>query len=698
MNPHFSRMLPSACSFAGALLLVVPNFASARVWTSSDGKPLSAEFVALQGENVMLRIPAGRTIPVPLSRLIKADQDAAKRFAVLGDDSLTLRSAKMIDALLAKGLVKGGLRSFNQPLPDDLFARRVYLDIIGRIPTREEFAAFAENARPDKREALIDQLLLHQGRASHLFNYFADMYRLNGNADFAPGQRAEPYIQWWKDQLAKNAHYDEMVREMITANGNMGQNPASGFLLRDAGMEFDAFANFGQIQLGIDISCAQCHDHPFADWVRADFYEMAAYFGNTQRTMGSYAVADSMSMKRATMPNAPDGWVDKFKQFAQSKGLDLKDPDASRPFNFYVNNALGWNVADNPTMEHPVPTTVSEIGGTVFKPRPIIGDKPGTGGKTRRQALAEWLTSKDNPRFALVIANRMWSRAFGRALLEPVKDFPVDWAKTAGQPEVAAFVAQEMKRVNYDLREFMRILYNTKAYQSYASAEEPATTSAYLFAGPVLRRLRAEQAWDSLMLLAEGPKVDEIKGRDGSFYRELLNVNFEKDSFEAVWTKYEAFKQNRGKGYGTSLVLSPESGSLAGSEPDVPKLGNLELIRASEMAQPAPSGSLVDVFGQSDRIITDQHTFDGSVPQVLALMNGVITERLTGPGSKVVEDLKNLDAVEDKVRGVFNTMLSRFPSDDEQAMGVEMLTTYGDDGIRDLAWALMNSPEFLFIQ
>jgi hypothetical protein len=430
----------------------------------------------------------------------------------------------------------------------------------------------------------------------------------------------------------------------------------------------------------------------------SDFYEMAAYFGNTQRTMGQYAVADSMSMKRASMPNAPEGWVDSFRKFAQDKGLNLEDPDAARPFNFYVNNALGWNIADNLAMDHPVPTTVGEIGGQVFKPRPIVGDKPGTGGKTRREALAVWLTAKDNPRFALVIANRMWSRAFGRALLEPVKDFPLDWAKTAGQPEVAAFVAEQMKRVNYDLREFMRILYNTKAYQTYATAKEPSLTENYLFPGPVLRRMRAEQAWDSFMLLAHGEQIDEIKGRDGSFYKALLNVDFAKDSFEAIWAKYEAFKQNRGRGYGTTLVLASESGALSGVEPDVPKLGNLELIRASEMVQPAPGASLVDTFGQSDRLITDQHTYDGSVPQVLALMNGSITERLTGPASKVVEDLKSLDAEEDKVRGVFFTILSRFPTDEEQVMGVELLGSYGDDGIRDLAWALINSPEFLFIQ
>ncbi len=667
--------------------------ASARVWTSTDGKSLPGEFVSVDGDNLELKVAGGRKVKVPLARLIKADQEAARRFTVLGDNTATMASAKNIDAMLAKNLVKAGVRSFNKRLPDDLFARRVYLDIIGRIPTREEFQRFAESARPDKREALIDELLIHPGRASHLFNYFADMYRLHGNADFPPGHRAEPYIQWWKEQIQANSPYDGMVRQMLTATGNMGQNPAVGFLLRDAGMEFDAFSNFGQVMLGIDISCAQCHDHPFEDWAMTDFYEMAAFFGQTQRTMGRYASASSMGMQNASMPNAPEGWAANFRKYAEGKGVNMQDPAASRPFNYYLNNALGWNVADNSAMDHPVPTTVAEIGGKVFKPRPLIGNKTASGGKSRREALAAWLASDENPRFALVIANRMWGRAFGTPLLDPIYDFPLDWAKATGQPETAGFVASEMKRVGYDLREFMRILYNTSAYQTYSTEKEPSTSERYLFAGPVLRRMRAEQAWDSLMLLAHGSQIDEIKGRDGSLYRELLNVDFEKDSFEAVWAKYQAYQSTRWSG---ALVATP--GSLSGSEPDVPRLGNLELIRASEMVQPAPGASLLDTFGQSDRFITDQHTFDGSVPQVLALMNGTITERLTGPGSKVVEDLGKLDAVEDKVRGVFFTLLSRFPSDEEQSMGVEMLDSYGDDGIRDLAWALMNSPEFLFIQ
>ncbi len=677
------------------LLLAGPSFG--RSWTrASDKKQLEAAFVGLEDGKLTLRLPTGKTVEAPVNLFTAADQEAAQRFAILGDDTQVMKAAKSIDAVLARKLAKEGFKGFNEPLPDDLFVRRVYLDIIGRIPTREEFLKFAESPRTDKREALIDELLTHPGYASHMFNYFGDMFRLHGDADFPNGVRFEPYIQWWKESLANNVHYDEMVRQMITANGNMGHNPAAGFILRDAGMEFDAFSNFGQVMLGIDISCAQCHDHPFDDWTMDDFYEMAAFFGQTQRTFTTFRSGGAMMMDGGAgqMPNAPEKWKWEFEQYASSQGIDLKDQQDARIFRYYLN-FLGWNLADIEGADMPVPTNVEDIGGEVFKPKTMVGKPAKMSGRTRREALADWLISEENPRFALVIANRMWSRAFGRALVEPVHDFPVEWESDSAQAETAKYAAGVMKGLNYDLRQFMRTLYNTRAYQSISTYEEPSQARSYTFQGPVLRRMRAEQAWDSLMLLAHGPEVDTVRGRDGSFVRTLLDVDFNNESMEEIFGKYKAWQSNF-RMLGSGIVDEP--GQLTPRNPDVPRMGNLELIRASEMAQPAPGASLLDTFGQSDRLVTDEHIYDGSVPQVLALMNGAVTNRLTGSGSKVVEDLEELDAPEDKVRAVYFTMLSRFPTDEEQSMGVDILDEYGDDGIRDLAWALMNSPEFLFIQ
>ena len=663
-----------------------------REWTSTDGKKMKAIFLGIEGEKYKFKLANGQEALVASDRFIKADQEAAKRLALIGDDSYTEASARQIDGLLAKQLKANGFSSFNEPLPDDLFVRRVYLDIAGRIPTREEFLKFAESGREDKRQALIDDLLLSPGYASNLFNYFADMYRLHAS-DFNNGVRMDPYMQWWRDQLKSNRPYDEMVFDMITAEGNVGQNPAAGFILRDTGMEFDAFSNFGQVMLGIDISCAQCHDHPFDEWTQGDFYQMAAFFGNTQRSIRRYG-GGMMSGAVTMMPNAPEDWQQQFQEWAYSeKGVAPPPDNTSNRFRFFVS-ALGWNVTDNETLETVLPHDFIGSGGKpneVANPRTLIGAAAKKGGKTRREAVAEWLTAPENPRFALVIANRMWERAFGRALVGPVSDFSDGMIARASQPEVLKFVTREMQRVDYDLREFMRILFNTRAYQSLATAEEPDWADAYYFQGPVLRRMRAEQAWDSMMVLANGAKIDDKTGADGSMYKKILNIDFNTASNEEVWEHYEAWQRNYGNRAATAIV-SNETGDWT------PSYVTDSQLRASELQQPAPAASMLDTFGQSDRRITDEHNYDGSVPQVFALMNGTVTRQLTGSSSKVVDDLEDLDGPDDKVRGVFFTMLNRFPSDDELKLGVDMIEDYGDEGISDLAWALMNSPEFLYVQ
>lgn len=697
-NNEFFRFMKSPRHFFSLCVLVsglMVSPAGARTWTSTDGKPLQGIFLGMEGDNLKFKLANGNQISVPKDRFIKADQEAAERLSKIGDDSFTKASARQIDTLLAVTLKKNGFNSFNEPLPDDLFVRRVYLDIIGRIPTREEFIRFAENARPDKREALIDELLLSPGYASNMFNYFADMYRLlsGGAPDFVNGIRMDPYVNWWREQLEANRPYHEIVTDMLTAQGNVGHNPAAGFLLRDTGMEFDAFSNFGQVMLGIDISCAQCHDHPFDEWTQGDFYEMAAFFGNTQRSLGYRPASAMMDGGKVEMPNAPEGWKQNFEKWAETNKGIVRGDQNNLQFYFFTT-ALGWNLTDNEALETILPHDFRGEGGKpneVASPRTLLGPAAKVGGKTRREAIAEWLTAPDNPRFAIVIANRMWGRAFGRAILNPVNDFSNDQINGASQLEVLKFITREMQRVNYDLREFMRILYNTRAYQSVATAEEPDLTAPYYFAGPVLRRMRAEQAWDSMMTLAHGAEIDGKKGPDGSFYKKILNIDFNTATNDQVWRHFEMWQS----AYGNRAAMAVVSDSGDDYTPVI--LSDLEL-RASELPQPAAPASMLDTFGQSDRRITDEHNYDGSVPQVLALMNGTVTDRLTGVSSKVVADLEELDGPDDKVRGVFFTLLNRYPSKDELDLGTGMIEDFGDEGISDLAWSLMNSPEFLYIQ
>ena len=689
-KPSFS--VPKALLLAVGLS--VPTASDARVWTSTDGKKLEAIFEALEGDTIQLKLRNGQSVKFPVARLIADDLDAAKRFALVGDDAMTMASAKKIDLLLARNIAKStDIRSFNERLPDDLFVRRIYLDILGRIPTREEFQTFADSAREDKRAILIDELLASPGRVSHLFNYFADMYRIK-DSGVARELDYSPYSQWWRDSLSANVGYDEIVHKMITAKGNLGHNPAIGFLQRDEGMEFDAFSNFGQVMMGIDISCAQCHDHPFTEWTMEDFYQMAAFFGQTQRSMGSYKGAEGRNI-RVGLPGAPQDWLKKFENYAVKQGgIDLQDRNERRQFGWY-KTALGLNIVDNKKIDIAIPGQIEELGGQVVSPSTLYGDNAKAGGKSRREALADWMIDSDNERFAVNIANRMWERAFGRALVEPVIDFPMEWRAHTGQPEVLEFLGQEMVRTGFDLREFMRILYNTQAYQGISTYDRDVDEGRYyLFQGPVLRRMRAEQAWDSLLTLAYGSKIDEVKGGDGSFMREVLRVDFREDSMEDVFAKYQAYKKTRNK----AQKVIVETASLKAADPKIPMVDGIPMIRSSNMVQPASAASMLSAFGQSDRMVTDNSNFDGTVPQVLALMNGSVTTRLTGSSSQVVEDLRKFDGPDDMVRGVFFTMVSRYPTEEELKKGVDIMETYGDDGIRDLAWALLNTPEFLFIQ
>lgn len=136
-------------------------------------------------------------------------------------------------------------------------------------------------------------LLDSEGYKTHLYNYFAKMLRVK--TDFEADKRTRPpYIGWLKEQIAKNRPWNEMVFDMITATGKMWDkkpdgtyNGAAGYLLRDAGMPLDNLANTLTVFLGTDVACAQCHDHPFADWTQMQFFEMASFFGATTTRLGA---------------------------------------------------------------------------------------------------------------------------------------------------------------------------------------------------------------------------------------------------------------------------------------------------------------------------------------------------------------------------------------------------------------------------
>jgi hypothetical protein len=194
---------------------------------------------------------------------------AANAGAVKTSDIIA--AAKKIDQLINEGLTKNKIKP--QPLVGDLaFLRRAYMDIAGRNPTFDEIKGFM--AVRDRRK-LIDKLLETEGAVQHSFNYWADLLRVKSY--FIGGTPAQPYVQYIKQSLRDNKPYDQWVLEMLSAEGRLLDNPATGYYLRDEGMPLDNMAVTTRVFLGTSIGCAQCHDHPFDKWTQLEFYRLGAF-------------------------------------------------------------------------------------------------------------------------------------------------------------------------------------------------------------------------------------------------------------------------------------------------------------------------------------------------------------------------------------------------------------------------------------
>ena len=163
-------------------------------------------------------------------------------------------------------------------MDDALLARRLYLKVAGRIPTHEELTSYLANPSKDKKNQLINQLVESSAFDSQMFNWWADLLRLQtrmrGGNQIGAGQL---YVHWVKEQVNNNVPFDEMAFNLITAEGYPWENGAVGYYLRDAGMPLDNMSNTTQIFLGTQMVCAQCHNHPFDRWTQMEYYQMASY-------------------------------------------------------------------------------------------------------------------------------------------------------------------------------------------------------------------------------------------------------------------------------------------------------------------------------------------------------------------------------------------------------------------------------------
>ena len=221
---------------------------------------------------------------------------AAGRLQAADSGTKRVTAADRIDQFIEAGYAANDVEAHPE-VSDETFVRRIYLDIAGRIPTREESKTFLADTGANKRNRLINQLLESEAYVHHFFNYWSDLLRaktrISGNGNSTPAGMA--YLEWIKDALRDNMPYDEMARALIAADGQSWNNGAVGYYLRDYGMPLDNLALTSQVFLGTQIVCAQCHDHPFDEWTQMDYYKMAAF------TYGVLTTNDSDNARAATV-------------------------------------------------------------------------------------------------------------------------------------------------------------------------------------------------------------------------------------------------------------------------------------------------------------------------------------------------------------------------------------------------------------
>jgi hypothetical protein len=592
-----------------------------------------------------------------------------------------LAAAREIDRLVEADLGAHGLAP-NPMLDDAGFVRRVYLDFVGRIPTEREVTEFLAGSGADRREVLIDRLSTAPASSSHLFNWVADLLRVK--TYLQPGVSGEPYIQFIKESLAQNKPWDVFVRELLTSSGSIHQrgHGATGYYLRDRGMPEDNMSNTVTLFLGTRLECAQCHNHPFDRWTQVQFHEMVAFTGGLK-----YQVSDF-----AKTPAAQ-----RLQGITKELRAPGKTSDRSQAVGRFINSVrkLEHGVSGGEDGVYRLPKDYQYDDAKprqALQAKAIFGPRVEVKAGRSRESYARWLTSPENPRFTTVIANRLWKRFFGLGLIEPVDNLR-DSTKPVNPP-LMKHLETVLIASGYDLRHFLRVLANSRTYQREACVKEADPDEVFRFPGPLLRRMKAEQIWDSLVTLAR-EDVDATLRPPGeaaeAVYRDYERmVALTPDEAKAM-VELDALRTADPAKFREAL----KSSSPGGKDPKMPEFrsgsGPSGLVRASELHQPARPEHLLGALGQSAREQIDGSSLEANVPQVLSLRNGFVDKFILGTPASPARRAKDLAAV-------FRTVLSREPSAQERERWAPEVARRGSAALNDLIWALVNTREFIFVR
>ena len=499
-----------------------------------------------------------------------------------------------VDERVYANLIELGIPA--SPICDDgTFLRRATLDIAGRIPTEQESKEFLASTQPDKRDLLIEDLL----RSSDSADFFANKWTalLKNRRDDASDTISNlAFHSWVRDSFLANKPYDEFVRELLAATGAIISNPPVAWYKRVKEPK-QQMEDVAQLFLGVRLQCAQCHHHPFERWSQDDYYSLTAFFSQVGRK-----------------PSATRGEDLIFHKRGQASATNIKTGMALKPA------ALGDEMSD-------------------IRP----DDDP-------RLRLADWMSSPSNPFFAKALVNRYWKHFFQRGLIEPEDD--IRDSNPPSNPELLAALEQHFIQHKFDLRELVRVITRSNAYQFSSSTNEFNISDRQNYSRYYPRRLQAEVLLDA---------IDGVTGTQTDF---------------------------TGLPGGTRAIALPDN--------------------SYNRAIP-----FLRVFGrpEGESVCECERVQSSSLAQSLHLINAPdIKGKLASPQGRIERLSKDDRAVEEKIRELYRAAFSREPRAEELKTATEFLTeprldaagnpveptTALREGLQDLTWALINAKEFLF--
>ena len=330
------------------------------------------------------------------------------------------------------------------PSTDAVFLRRAYLDVVGVLPTTDEARTFLADETPDKRNRLIETLLDRSEFIDLWAMKWAEILRVRTSTALdAKGMHR--YNDWLRQALQSNMPMDELTRELLTAEGGNFTSPAANFYLVESEPKMVA-ENVAQVFMGIQIKCAQCHNHPFERWTMDDYYSFSSFFAQVGRK------------------------------------------ESSDPRETIVYNSRSGEVK-NPR------------DGKVMQPKFLGGAVPELNGRDRRAVLAEWLTSESNPWFAKNIANRVWEHFFGQGIVDAPDDVRV--SNPPSNPQLLDELGRRLVAYRYDLRLLIRDICTSNTYQMSTQAPPESTQDTRNFAYARVRRLPSEILLDAICQVTE---------------------------------------------------------------------------------------------------------------------------------------------------------------------------------------------------